>query len=1118
MVKSSADNACEIPNITQENVHGDNINGDKVCNLGVNTENLDVALRDIFNNILLFNVDEARKKINVLDSIQAKSASIYNRVKITKILLNSFIVSDVTEENLDFLKTEMVSTNTNIDNKGIATATFIYHLIQKDRKKDALNIYNDSDTSNYYINSIHISNLIDEDGINESIKQLFRMTTVEKEMLAIGCGISGNEEQCELLVEDIDTLRESLDKNFVILWLRRRLFILKLANTQYYLLTVGQKKWLNDFIMDCEQVIKYKKYDVRYVINIFLSLFNYVDFNDTLLKVCVEFEDRIKIISYDLWLKLAFQCDEVICTEQDLWIYRYRQSDDKEYTEKIISEIKSKSVWTNDEVNYFIHYGDFDDIDIQSVRVEGQNDAVSTLSKTRLLIQSGQFDETKLLIDIQQIEDIENITLEFILITCRDFFQKGLFSLINNLLSRIVHKSYNSLWCSPVVTIYAQSLFNAKQYKTFNYLISQVDSNNWGSSFYYMKALIAFNKDKIDKSLRFIGQAIQQDPYALEYWRFHCHLIINDLIDNKNHLFDLLPDNFFQKPIYEIIYILNAMTKIGRTSQVEGILCEFFINSPKDSSVLLTQFYLGVVPIGVDFIPSQTVKNVVKAVRYSNYDKIYRKLIIDSGNINVNNEYVLLKDTELARNILSLEVDETISNHLGELTLLEEYPPLALAFEISSEIRQSINDGSDPFRSIPFDINDIEKSKKRIINITKSTRNEEIIRDKGIPYFLKSRFLFNHDVVRSALSLMQNEYTAGQLSIFNHGKDSNEFIIDVHAFVYLILTGLFKPLIEKNYKILISKETNQLIRNWLDSIEGKKDIEGGVSQIKEDDFGIVSNNDIYYMTEILREKFKILLNHANILSVLDVDLPLDLVRITNQDYMDVSLSSSLESAVAHDKPILLLDMLLAQYANTLEIKVLNSSNLVSSLTQIMNFEDKKNGLACYATYELPFNVLFDDVYKLLLEGGDSNYYLISNIIRKAEIQESEYTLNFLKNFLILTLDKLYLTHLIIRFQYNLESQRALIQLINSIFRTVLNMDSQVKAEVRVARLIYNSINDKFILNNTRKLLIHIVCVFCRGHFLSIPTIVNEIQSLENCLFEEVSQDEAKNINNLPIMK
>lgn len=1119
MAKNSTDIDRETTTLTQSNVHGVNVGRDqKIFNLGVNVDNLDIILRLIFNDIILLKANEASKSIGVLASIQGKDANIDNRIKIIKILLDSFAALNITDENIDFLKCEMSSTNASIDNKCIAAATFIHHLIQSDRKEDALNVYKDSDTSNYYINSIYISNLIDEEGIDKVVRKLFKLPTCEKLMLAMGCGLSANEEQCELLIKEIETGQDSLDKSFAVFWLKRRLFILKFTETQYYLLTVNQKNWLYGLIVECEQAIKLKKYDVRYVINIFLPLFNYIDFNKFLLQACIGYADKIKLIGYELWLKLAFQSDEVSCTEQDLWIYRYRESEDKNFINEVISEIKAKSVWTNDEVSYLIRYGNFDDIDIQSIRVEGQSSDVSVLSKIRLLIQSGQFDENKILIDIQRIEDIKNITLEFILITCQELFQKGLFSLINNLLRRIVRENYNNLWCSPVVTIYAHSLFNAKQYKSFNFLINQVNSNNWNSSFYYMKALISFNNGKIDKSLKIINQAILQAPYTLEYWQFHCHLITNDLIDHNYHLFGLLPDDFFQKPCLEIIHILDAMSKVGRTSQVEEILCEFFIKSPQDSSILLTQFYLGTIPKGINFVPSLTVKNVLKAIKYSNYDKVYEKLIIDSDDVSVNTEYALSKDTELARSLLSLETGEKITNHFGELTLLEEYPPLALAFQISSEIRQSINDGSDPFRSIPVDINDIEKSKTRISNIFNLHKNKEIVNDQKIPYFLKAKFLFDKAVVNSAFSLMQNEYTAGQLSIFDHGVISKEFVADVHSFVYLILTGLFKPLIEKNYKILVSEETKQLIYAWLSNIENNKDKEGGVGQINENDFNIVSNHDIYDITSNLRTNVKKLLNCTEVLSVLDVDLPSGLVKVTNQDYMDISLSSSLEVAAAHDKPILALDMLLAQYVTGLGVKLLNSSDLVSSLTKKMELEDKKNGLAYYAFYGLPFNVLFDDINKLLLEGGDDSYYLISNIIRKPKLQDSEYNFNFLKNILILTLDRLYLLSLVIRLQYKIETRAALICLINSVFCAVLNIDSQVKAEKRIAKLIYDSMNDKFILSSTRKLLIHSVFVFCKGHFLSMIDVVNEIKLLEEGLFKEIKQIEVGAINPFPTVR
>ena len=73
MAKNSTDIDRETTTLTQSNVHGVNVGGDqKIFNLGVNVDNLDIILRSIFNDIILLKANEASKSIGVLASIQGK--------------------------------------------------------------------------------------------------------------------------------------------------------------------------------------------------------------------------------------------------------------------------------------------------------------------------------------------------------------------------------------------------------------------------------------------------------------------------------------------------------------------------------------------------------------------------------------------------------------------------------------------------------------------------------------------------------------------------------------------------------------------------------------------------------------------------------------------------------------------------------------------------------------------------------------------------------------------------------------------------------------------------------------------------------------------------------------
>ncbi len=1058
----------------------------------INENNLEENKRSIFENILLLNLKQATRTFEVLDKLQGLDNNVEIQIKVLKIFFKIVNKKDIEQKDLDFIKKH-------VDNEPIAKATFIYYLANNDNIEQANNIYNKSDKSNFFIKSIYIHKLIKPSEISSLVSDNFiTMTTFEQLNLAFSCCLFGGSEQKEILINELQNLEQTNDVIFISHFLRIRSFYEKIGNTHYYLCSYEQKVLIDTLISDCKEILKTKKYDWRFVLNVICPLSEYIETtDDTFYTALLLEEQNIKIYFPHIWQTLALKNVDISATEEDI-VFIYRKSkDDDNFKQNKLEEILSKEKWTLEDINFCFDFGNTQMIDLEKISIDTGTKAMNVICEIKIKLESCNSRKEKHLLEndlinsIDEPIDLSMLSMTFLINFCDQLLYDRLYALILSILKPTISTKDN-LWFSPLVYIYSQALINLKQYQSFESLCSKIEPKSHNSGFHSITAMHYFHKKEYPLSVKHIESCLKENSNHINSWGLYSHLISNNLIDTTTNLFDFLTEevfNDFNHP--HIVNILYALTTVGKYDFVEKIIIKKFLENPKEYCITISNFFLNLMVGNIKLIETNNNEGVLKAVEYTVYDKSYKKIITE--NEFNHNEYCIYAKDELGQILLHTDIDKEEFCDQGEIILRKVNTIIGMISQICLDIRNEIGKGKDSVWSIPFDPNDVDKSVKRLLYFTNKSNeyNENLFKNNEIPYFMQSILYDKSDIVRSALVLMNNEDTAHKLQFIDDGIIAKDFIADVNTCVYLAITNMVNVLIANEYKIYLSEETQTILSNWVTDIESGKKL--GLLQSHNEQLIFASKKEIQETTEDFRKNISLLLKNIEVLHIDSLDVPIGLVQMSNNDFIDTSSFTSSELALIHQIPFFTLDIMLARYVSTMNVPILNSMELIKNVVEQTSFKNRQKGLELFALYGLPYEGKFIDIVDYVRTKHDNRFYIVEKLLSNVTFPKTEVKRYILTSTTVLMLneklDKNFKSFEQVKFIENSYNR-----LLNVILYNVITLEEEFTAEKKLAEFIDVIVNYP-IFPNDKKYFLNAVYLFCKGHFLSIDFINQELERI-----------------------
>lgn len=655
----------------------------------------------------------------------------------------------------------------------------------------------------------------------------------------------------------------------------------------------------------------------------------------------------------------------------------------------------------------------------------------------------------------------------------------------------------SNYWLSPIVKCYIEALLASQQMATLTTILSGTNEHDWDSFIWLIQASIHEQEGDYTKAIESVEKALNFDSCSLYSWSFLVRLYFKFRVSGEDILSVLnkVPDSVLLKKSDLATPLLFEIARAGDFPRAERVILSWFIDDPDACAVTMSNFHFNLSMIGQEIDPcAKNISNGVIGVRFKKDNQIFLKLLID--NETIKHHYLLDINSPLGEILLKMDLKEVKALGMHQIELLERLPPYVAAFQISLELRQVQNDGSDCFYAFNFPEKPDEMGHflQRLLDTENENKNN-IIENPDVPIIFKGFFLHPNDPVKAALEQLSTIKPNTSL-LPNFGEDSiSEVILDVYAIIYLALTGLAFGVKDSPIKFVITEETKYVIEQWLQEIN-----DGNHSSLgcrSDGELWLQSAEDIKQSTQFIRDELHYVISKAEVVTPLLVDMPPELLQF--QDIIDYSVYSSIKLSISNDIPWLSMDGMFAHLFISSGWRVVNVVTLFNTLGSNLSFQQKKDGLYQYALGAIPYALTFQDL-RLLRDADDEHaHYFLAKIIllHPKAFTDTKTAVEFWSSILISVLAKAYLDGEILKGLriHNARNNGYAERVFNACSYAVMQCNDGTKSELAFSMLIYSLVDQFRAVPMMVKLISLLATQFATGHFLCISAINKHIAEL-----------------------
>lgn len=658
----------------------------------------------------------------------------------------------------------------------------------------------------------------------------------------------------------------------------------------------------------------------------------------------------------------------------------------------------------------------------------------------------------------------------------------------------------NDPWLSPIVREYLVALYNSSQYGSFLALMSDLYNDAQDSSFYWsLKSHYEANKGEFDKALDSINSAIHLEPNVTRFLLQKAKVLLSRG-DNIGGFLDGIDTSVISIDDDDSIQLLALMYHFVKFSKVEGAVVDLFLRDPVKSSRVISGLHLGFSMsnrTAKQFVPaSRNVGSAIVGLSYNKGNESNKAIVVD-GDIYPSNQYVLKASSGLATKLMALNEGDIDKSGVEDLVLHSKIPPYVAAFQISCEIRQEMNDGSDAFFMLqaPEDsaefVDFIENNLRRLA----PSKSEDIFTDSNIPLLIKGNAINSQGVCKSALELFLDPSISKLiLPVEAPVQESHEYIADVYTIIYACLTGLTKSFCKQNIKH--TKETNRVLKEFRDTITSPEYMTLGLSD---------SGNLIRALGEDIRRDFKdfiegldevlISLELVEDAKILEVDLPQDLNVLKGA--IDDTVVHTIMACNSYNVSWLTIDNAISGFVSSYGVDAYPMHILASKLSREEKLEKRLNGLKWHVFADLPFPVHNEDFIDLIFDFKATSL----TVLRKILVKHKDSILA--NSGLMSSLDAMPI-YIVFKLQEKRSAEvvKCAVSLLNEVLRLQISIRNGYPAEYNIAMSIRQSSFKAHKSMFDMKKLIPYYESFIFGHFLNRQAVVEYFQEKQNVSYTD----------------
>ncbi|WP_427551133.1 tetratricopeptide repeat protein [Methylomonas sp. MS20] len=657
-------------------------------------------------------------------------------------------------------------------------------------------------------------------------------------------------------------------------------------------------------------------------------------------------------------------------------------------------------------------------------------------------------------------------------------------------------------WASPIVKSYLNSLLISEQTATLTSELKNINESEWDCDIWLIQSLLQEQTGNYAQATESVDIALELNSNDLDAWycliRLHRKLDRPD--DTLRERLKKIPDKALLKQSKTAFCLLIEIAKTGDFSRSERIILSWFIENPDACAMAMSNFNFALtLNEKLDLEGCEKVGDCVVGVVYTEDNVKHTKLLIDNQSIKHN--CLLDINSPLGSILYELRVGEERQHGMHDYKLIERLPAYVAAFRISLDLRQIQNDGTDSFYGfqVPNDPDEMLAIFEEKLSRMQRSDNADIFENPDIPIYFKGYLSHRNDPLKAAFELLStNNIVKNPLPNFGNSSPTKA-ILDVYGIAYLALTGFAFGINNTSTKFIISAETKYFVEEWIKDINREDYLTlgirpgGGLFRVTAED---IKNSVQHRMIE---DAIELILSECEVINPGLTDIPPLLLRI--HGIIDDSVYSSIKLSISNNIPWLSIDGILPQFIHDSDLEVVNALVCFTRLGETLSFEHKKEGLYLHAMECLPYAITYQDLIMMSGSNDEHAHYFLSKLIRlyPHAFADTVNAVGFYSDLLVRVLGKAYFDGEILnglRIQ-NPRNNGYAERVFNACCFVSIQCNDDIKAEAAFAMLICKLIEKLPNIPRLIRIISSMATAFANGHFLSIPTINQNISNINS---------------------
>ncbi len=658
-------------------------------------------------------------------------------------------------------------------------------------------------------------------------------------------------------------------------------------------------------------------------------------------------------------------------------------------------------------------------------------------------------------------------------------------------------------WVSPLLRCYLNALLASEKYSTLEEVLHEIPKRFWNRAIWQIKArleLLAGNYNDAKNALE-SGKAFGATSQ-----------IIVGLIDvlkkmgKDSEIPEVLID-FSEKILSQedgySLRIIVEMFLNGLHDTAERILLGWFVADPQASAKTVTDVFNALIlrDEHLDFSGS-AVNTKMVGVKYYDGKTSLTKLIVPPGK--ERGQHLLSSTSPLGKHFLEIAPGVSFKEGVITYKLEERLPALVAAYHISLYIRDSMNQGDDPFHmfNVPEDPHEFINQLCEIMASDKEHQSQ-VLEQKLLPIMFKGHHLKPTDPFSAALGMLSEcNAPKNPLPNFDSGDLPDIVILDVYALAYIAITGLASGLLTLGIRLCVTSETEKCIRQWQN--EREREDGGMMTTLPDGKPLLLTTEDIFRRTEHIAKQILMIFEKIDVLHPQVVDLSPELIEL--RDGLDISVFSSLRLAISCNIPWLCIDLYMAQAIDSIGCPVVkNCLFMLTKASGLTPICDRKHGLFRHVIEQLPFPITMRDIFELSRDDDSKSIEVLAKLIRQYPnaFQNTEHAAEGMSLMLVRIISSVWgrfdglKTVNDVRFPLHVK------MLANACFYVVSYKYSEKSAEYRIALLIHLMVKNivttmsfPFFSQQLVSLICELASGFLQGHLMKIDRVNQQLTALQ----------------------